>query len=292
MIRIGSLFTGVGGLELCLLKDPKYELVFVADPDKYCSAVLEYKHPNVPNLGSVTAIESKNIPNIDLLIGGTNCQNFSSQGDREGLKGKKSKLFYEFIDISKIKHPKYILWENVASVITHKDFEIIKQLFEEIGYEIDWGIFNAREYAPTIQQRKRIILLATNKKYNKTLLDRTIPDIELDDKMQDIKNRLVGASKSHREKHIDLRINHGIANTLVTGWACAGMSTCNYINDNGILRDLTAEECELLMTWPQGYSKYGIINGKKVEIPLKQRYKICGNGVVSKMIPGLLRGLK
>ena len=57
------------------------------------------------------------------------------------------------------------------------------------------------------------------------------------------------------------------------------------------MRDLTVNECELLMTWPKDHTKYGIINGEVVEIPTKQRYKICGNGVVSKIIPHLLRDL-
>lgn len=292
MIKIGSLFTGVGGLENELLKNPNYELSCVADPDTYCSAILKHNHPDVPNIGSVENLDTKNIPDADVLMGGVSCQGFSSQGRRYGLKHNKSRLFYEFADIIEAKQPKYVVFENVTGATTHKDFEIVKQIFGDIGYEIDYDIFNAREYSPTIQQRRRIILLATNKKFDQVRLNRTVPDIKLDEEMQDIERRLVGISKSHREKHIDIRLNHGIANTLVTGYACAGMSTRNYINENGVLRDLTINEAEALMTWPKDLTKYGIVNGDRIEIPLKQRYKICGNGVVSKMIPNLLRDLK
>lgn len=290
-LKIGSLFSGVGGLEHELLQDPKFELTYVADPDKYCSAVLEYIYPGVPNLGSVTEIKSELIPDTDVIMGGTSCQNFSYQGDKAGLRGKKSKLFYEFAGIIKDKQPKYAIWENVYGASTHEDFQVIKQIFEDIGYEIDYDIFDSSIYSPTIQQRRRIILLATNKKFNKTLLDRSVPSIELDEEMQSIKGRLVGVSKSHREKHIDVRLNHGVANTQVTGWGCSGMSTANYILENGILRDPTPNECEVLMTWKKDHTKYGIIRGERVEIPTKQRYKMCGNGVVSKMIPGLLRNM-
>ena len=291
-IRIGSLFTGVSGLELELLKDSRFSLQFVADPEKYCAAVLAYNHPDVPNLGSVIDINATEIPDIDLLAGGTSCQGFSEQGLRAGLKHGKSKLFYEFARIINTKRPKHVLWENVRGSSTHKDFEIIKKIFKEMNYEIDWGIFNAREYCETIQQRKRVILLATRKECDQTFLDRTISNIELSSEMQDIEKRLVGVSKSHREEHIDIRLNNGTANTLVTGWGCSGMSTSNYILENGILRDLTVNECELLMTWEKNWTKWGIINGEKIAIPERQRYKICGNGVVSAMIPPLLRNLK
>jgi len=303
-IRIGSLFTGVSGLELELLKDPKYELAYVADPEKWCAAVLAHNHPDVINLGTVTKIKSEEIPDADIIMAGTSCQNFSAQGDRQGLRGKKSKLFYEFAGIIKDKQPKYALWENVTGATTHKDFEIVKQIFKDIGYEIDFEIFNAKEYSPTIQQRRRIIMLATRKDLDQVRLNRTVPSFKLDAEMQSLKERLVSVSKSHRpsktdeeeniieEPHIGVRINYGLANTLVTGWACSGMSTRNYILENGILRDLTVNECELLMTWPKDHTKFGIIDGKKIEIPLRRRYHMCGNGVVSKMIPYLLKELK
>jgi site-specific DNA-cytosine methylase len=308
-LRIGSLFTGVSGLELGLLKDPKFELTFVADPDKYCAQVLAYLHPNTPNLGSVTQLVQAErlteIPDVDLIMGGTSCQNFSYQGDKTGLEGVKSKLFYEFAKIIQFKQPKYVVWENVVGAATHKDFKIVKEIFEEIGYEIDYDIFNAREYSGTIQQRRRIILLATRKDLDQVRLNRTIPGIELSQEMRDLKERLVGVSKSHRSgeededgneivpERIEVRVNRGIANTQVTGWGCAGVSTKNYVQeDDGTLRELNINESELLMTWPKDHTKFGILNGKTVEISMAQRYKMCGNGVVSELIPSLLRDVK
>lgn len=304
MIRIGSLFSGVSGLEHDLLKRPDFDLAFVADPDKFCSQVLAYRHPEVRNLGSVTEVMYDTIPDCELIMGGTSCQNFSEQGDRMGLEGVKSKLFYDFAKIIQFKQPKYVVWENVYGAYTHKDFQIVKKIFMEIGYEIDYDIFNAAEYSGTIQQRRRIILLATRKDLNQVRLDRSIPSIELNGEMQDLKNRLVGVSKSHREaqeetakrsaqeERIDVRLNHGIANTLVTGWGCAGVSTKNYVKENGILREITVNEAELLMTWPKDWTKYGIENDKIVEIPTAQRYKMCGNGVVSEVIGNLFRNLE
>jgi site-specific DNA-cytosine methylase len=57
-LTIGSLFSGVGGLEHALLEDPRFELTYVADPDKYCEAVMNYIYRTTPNLGSVTKIKS------------------------------------------------------------------------------------------------------------------------------------------------------------------------------------------------------------------------------------------
>lgn len=294
-LTIGSLFSGIGGLEQELLKTGKYELKYLADPNKWCKAALKYLHPDIPNLGSVTKMDPKDVPYTDLIMGGSSCQDLSYQGKREGLSGKKSKLFYNMMDIVKEVQPKYVVWENVAGALTakkKKDFEIIKQLFKEANYEIDYEIFDASRYSPTIQQRKRIILLATHQKYDKVSLNKSVPSFTLDDKMQAIKGRLVGVSKSHRDEHLDFRLNHGIANTLVTGWGCVGQSTANYIVEDGVFRDLTPEECEILMTWKEGLTAKGVIDGKVVDIPTEERYNICGNGVVSKMIPHLLKNLK
>ena len=63
------------------------------------------------------------------------------------------------------------------------------------------------------------------------------------------------------------------------------------LDDDGILRDLTVNECEALMTWPKDHTKYGIVNGRVTEMSTRRRYHMCGNGVVSKMIPHLLRDL-
>jgi DNA-cytosine methyltransferase len=305
MIRIGSLFSGVSGLELELLKRPGFELTFVADPDRFCSQVLAYLHPESRNLGSVTEVDYSTIPDCDMIMGGTSCQNFSYQGDKKGLEGVKSKLFYDFAKIIQFKQPKYVVWENVFGAYTHSDFQIVKEIFNEIGYEIDYGIFNSAVFARTIQQRQRIILLATRKDLNQVRLDRTIPSLELTSEMQDLKKRLVGVSKSHREEKVDkegnvieegkieVRLNHGLANTLVTGWGCAGVSTKNYtVDENGILSDLTVNEAEMLMTWPKDHTRYGIKDGETVEIPLAQRYKMCGNGVVSEVIGNIFNKLE
>jgi DNA (cytosine-5)-methyltransferase 1 len=289
---IGSLFTGTSGLEKELLKNSNNSLAYVSDIDKWCSSLLKHHHPDVPNFGSIIDLDIKSLPDVDIIMGGTSCQNFSYQGDRGGLKGSKSKLFYDFIRVIKQKQPKYVLWENVKGASTHNDFTIIKQLFKEIGYEIDYNIFNSREYAPTIQQRERIFMLATNQKYDKVRLNCTIPNLQLNEEMQNIKRRLVSISKSHREKHIDVRINNNVANTLVTGWGCSGMSTKNYINEDGTLRDLNIHECEQLMTWEKDFTKYGKNEtNETIEIPLKNRYKMCGNGVVSKVVPHILSNL-
>lgn len=302
-LTIGSLFSGVGGLEHFLLKNKKYTLKYVADPNKYCTAILKYHHPDIPNLGAVSKMEAKDIPYTDIIMGGTSCQGFSDQGLRGGLEHNKSKLFYEFARIIRDKQPKYVVWENVYSATTHKDFAIIKKIFKDIGYEIDFEVFNSREYSSTIQQRRRIILLATRKDLVQVRLDRSVPSIKFNEEMQSLEQRLVSISKSHRsektkngevieDKHIGVRINHGIANTLVTGWACTGQSTRNYtLNEDGVLQELTPEECEILMTWPVGYTGKGIINDEVVDIPTRERYRVCGNGVVSEMIPNILRNL-
>jgi site-specific DNA-cytosine methylase len=61
---------------------------------------------------------------------------------------------------------------------------------------------------------------------------------------------------------------------------------------NGKIRRLTPTECERLMSWPDGWTKYGINEkGEKVEISDSQRYKMCGNGVVSKVVEEVFKNI-
>lgn len=101
---------------------------------------------------------------------------------------------------------------------------------------------------------------------------------------------LMAYSRSTRDKHIDHRARFNeVANTLSTGDGCRNMSTQNFVIDRRGIRPLTVLESERLQGWPDDHTKWGRIDDKTVyQIPTKERFKLVGNGVTSKVSKTLL----
>jgi len=115
-MNVLSLFDGMScgqqALERAGIKVNNY---FAAEIKKHAIQLTQHHYPNTKQLGDVTKIFAKDLPNIDLLIGGSPCQDFSSANkEKLGLQGIKSGLFYEYLRLLKECKPKYFLLENVA----------------------------------------------------------------------------------------------------------------------------------------------------------------------------------
>ena len=158
-MRYFSSFTGVGGFDLAAPKD--WECVGFSEIDKYANMVLKYRFPDIKNYGDVNAIKWNEIPNFDILFGGTPCQDLSLAGKRKGLAGERSGLFYKFVEALKAKKPKYFIWENVKGALSSNkgwDFAEVLNQFSEAGYNLWWQILNAK-YFGVPQNRERIFII-------------------------------------------------------------------------------------------------------------------------------------
>jgi len=128
-MNVLSLFDGISCGQIALNKaNIQYDNYFASEIDKNAIKVTQHHYPNTVQLGDVTKIEfiaSK----IDLLIGGSPCQSFSSAGNRNGFDGK-SKLFWEYVRILNEVKPTYFLLENV---VMKKEWEDI--ITKELGVE-------------------------------------------------------------------------------------------------------------------------------------------------------------
>ena len=108
-----SLFDGMSCGQIALNKaGVKYTNYFAAEIDKDAIKVTKHNYPNTKHIGDVTKINLNDLPEIDLLIGGSPCQSFSNAGLGGGFDGK-SKLFWEFVKVKNALQPKYFLFENV-----------------------------------------------------------------------------------------------------------------------------------------------------------------------------------
>lgn len=110
---IGSLFSGIGGLELGLERAGLGQVVWQCEIDPFCRAVLAKHWPTVERFEDVTS--PRDWPAVDLICGGFPCQDVSSAGARAGLAGPKSGLWYHYASIVEKVRPRFVVVENVSS---------------------------------------------------------------------------------------------------------------------------------------------------------------------------------
>ena len=141
-MKIGSLFTGIGGLELGVcdtvtsIAPYGNDIEWIAETDKNALKILDHStmFHGVPNLGDVTEIDWTVVSDVDCITGGTPCQDFSHIGTRKGLDDEKSSLLYAFIEAVKAKKPDYVLWENVAEALTKGAYDVLLDALNEADY--------------------------------------------------------------------------------------------------------------------------------------------------------------
>jgi len=169
-MKVASLFSGVGGLDLGFLKAGH---VIVWANDFFPDAVETYKR-NIGDhivLGDITKISAEDIPNHDILIGGFPCQGFSVANIKRGARDSRNKLYHEFLRILSEKKPKYFVAENVKGILSlskGKVFETILADFAKTGYKVKYKLLNAADFGVP-QRRERVIILGVRTDINKEL---------------------------------------------------------------------------------------------------------------------------
>ncbi len=160
-MRIGSLFSGVGGLELGLERAGVGEVVWQCEIDLFCRQVLAKHWPNAERFRDVT--EARRYPAVDLICGGFPCQDVSSAGKRAGLAGAKSGLWYSFAGVVEQVRPRFVVVENVASGKSRWLPQVRRDL-HVLGYDTRAFSLSAEEVgAPHI--RRRIFVVADSHRF-------------------------------------------------------------------------------------------------------------------------------
>lgn len=98
---------------------------------------------------------------VDLFVGGSPCQSFSSVGFQGGLEDARGTLFYEYARLVKEIQPKVFIYENVRNLINHdhgNTWEVIKGIFDNLGYDYKFGVLNASDYGIP-QSRRRLFVI-------------------------------------------------------------------------------------------------------------------------------------
>ncbi|NCU42550.1 MAG: DNA (cytosine-5-)-methyltransferase [Candidatus Moranbacteria bacterium] len=150
-MKILSLFDGISCARVALERiGVPVEAYYASEIDKYAIQISQKNYPDTIHIGSVLDINSKDYKDIDLLIGGSPCQDLSiAKKNREGLKGERSGLFYEYVRILNEVKPKFFILENVNSMPKEAKETITKELFGIEPVMINAALVSA-------QNRKRL----------------------------------------------------------------------------------------------------------------------------------------
>jgi DNA-cytosine methyltransferase len=142
-MNVLSLFDGMSCGQLALKKAGiKVDAYYAAEIDKHAIKVTQHNFPNTIQLGDVTKLFAKDLPKIDLIIGGSPCQGFSFAGKGLNFEDPRSKLFFEFVRLIKECNPKYFLLENVKMKKEHE--LVISQYMKVAPIEINSTLLSAQ----------------------------------------------------------------------------------------------------------------------------------------------------
>lgn len=188
-LTMGSLFDGVG-MFVHAASILNIDTLWSSEIDKACEAVTSEHCPSTTQLGNILDINGAQIAPVDIIIGGSPCQDLSVAGARVGLVGERSGLFIEMIRIVREmrkatngEYPRYMVWENVPGALSsHKgaDFNAVIEETARLaqpgvtipkpkkwrnsgsivgdGYSIAWRILDA-QYWGVPHRRRRIFLV-------------------------------------------------------------------------------------------------------------------------------------
>lgn len=187
MIKLGSLFDGIGGWQIAALKCG-ITPIWSSEIEKFPQEVTARHFPHTKQLGDITEINGAEIEPVDIICMGSPCQDLSIAGKREGLSGERSGLFKTAINIIRDmrtatggKYPRFVVWENVPGAFSSNRGHDFRTVLEEITEseipmpasekwatagmarsdkcDIAWRVLDAQHWGVP-QRRKRIFLVA------------------------------------------------------------------------------------------------------------------------------------
>lgn len=157
-LTLGSLCTGIAGLDLAVQELTGAKLTWMAEINKDASKVLAERFPEVPNLGDLKDLTTNTPPAVDVLTAGYPCQPFSWAGHRKGANDERHLWPYIREIIGHIR-PRYVFMENVIGHLNLGFGEVVGQL-TEMGYRVSWGTLRAADVGAP-HNRERLFIFAT-----------------------------------------------------------------------------------------------------------------------------------
>ena len=294
-MNILSLFDGIAGARISLEKlNIPITNYYASEIDKYAIKVAQENYPDIIHLGDIKNIKASDLPKIDLLIGGSPCQDLSNAQKGLGLKGEKSRLFYEYIRLLKELKPKYFLLENVKN----KWGDLMSEIVGVNYIEINSSKFSAQSRPRYYWTNIKIPFIPST--YNDEVMEDILEDnvadkyyLNKDGLDEFIKNNLDLSKKPTKDGIIKLfdipkEIHNDNERQRRVYWVKSksptilARSDTTKIYDGKGIRKLTPLECERLQKIPDNYTS---------SCSDTQRYKMIGNGFNIDTIVHILKGI-
>lgn len=294
-INVLSLFDGISCGQISLRNiGINVNQYFSSEIEKNSVEITMKNFPNTIQLGNINHIKSKDLPKIDLLIGGSPCQGFSYAGKQLNFNDPRSKLFFEYVRLLKELKPKYFLLENVKMKKEYQD--IISKYLKTNPILINSSKLTAQDRKrlywtniPNVKQPKdKYIYLKDilDENPNKNLFlkeeisKRYVPNKNY--KQDKNKSCVIGKlSKYQGDRVFDINCK---ASSLSASGGNNGGGGCNIIFDlkTNKLRKLSISECEKLQGVPNNY-----VGRDKLSL----KYKVLGNGWTVDVINHILKNI-
>lgn len=252
--KFNSFFAGIGGFDLGF-ESAGISPAFHCEINDFCQSVLKRHWPNLPKISDIKTLTIADVPEAQVWCGGFPCQDVSvarGRQGRDGLKGKRSGLFFSFLALVEQKLPEVVLLENVTGLLnSHRgqDFRIIIASLTELGYGVAWRVINAR-YFGAPQSRPRVFICAW-----KNRIDLALYALYENEKGAIVNNARMGfvtPTKCHITGASVPLIGYCLAATsgrhTGTDWSRT------YVAYFDKVRRLTPTECEGLQGFPAGWS--------------------------------------
>jgi DNA (cytosine-5)-methyltransferase 1 len=156
----GSLFSGIGGLDLGLGR-AGWDCRWQVEIDGAANRVLARRWPEVRRYGDIAAVDPAQLEPVDLLCGGFPCQDLSVAGARAGLAGARSGLFREFVRLAADLRPRWLLIENVPGLLSSnggRDMGTVVGALAELGYGWGYRCLDAQHFG-LAQRRLRVFII-------------------------------------------------------------------------------------------------------------------------------------
>jgi DNA (cytosine-5)-methyltransferase 1 len=170
--KVIDLFAGVGGLSLGFEKCG-FDVVLANEYDESIAAAYTENHKNTKMIvGDITSLDLHQTfgeykGNVDVIIGGPPCQGFSQKGQRKTIHDERNFLFKYYVAVVEMVKPKYFVMENVPNLLTAGGgyfLKEIEELFNNMGYSLEYGVLNASDYGVPQSRRRAIIIGKLNGK--------------------------------------------------------------------------------------------------------------------------------
>lgn len=313
-MNVLSLFDGMSCGQIALNKaGVSYDNYYASEIDEHAISISKKNFPKTIQVGNVIDLKAKDLPKIDLLIGGSPCQGFSMAGRQLNFQDERSKLFFEFVRLLNELKPKYFLLENVKMKKDYRD--IISSYLGVDCIEINSNLVSAQNRKrlywtniPNIKQPKDkginiyniLEKNVTEKKYlikEGSIIKQNIQkyrDQKLAKTAVFTERRTEEAKrirKEYREKYgRDFSPRRAKEMVPRTDNKCNCLTTSLtkehvLIDENYNFRKLTPVECERLQTVPDNYTNHTNISDT-------QRYKMLGNGWTISVIAHIFKKIK